>query len=275
LMLRSQRIPARIVNGYLTDEWSNNRYIVRQEHAHSWVEAQLDPSGQWTMFDPTPPSGVGSNRIKAGIYHFVSSWMDGIKVFWYERYIDYNQEDQKAGIFATLRFLRSLSEASGKASSGVMEFFNSGDGPSASGNKGRILFLIVGVVIALIIGGVVSIVIWLIKQSKKKQDPKNERAPLEPPADVRPYVELVQELQKLQPRNPAQTPQKYAQHIAKWSGGALQQFIVLTEHYYNVRYNGASWSHELNKRVEEIRVALRELPPAAETTEKSSQLQPS
>ena len=84
LMLRSQDIPARVVVGYLTDEYNEltEKYVARQLHAHAWVEALIDADqmgqrrviyGQpesdqyWVRLDPTPgigrlrqdPSGVG------------------------------------------------------------------------------------------------------------------------------------------------------------------------------------------------------------------------
>ncbi|MDH3255726.1 MAG: DUF3488 and transglutaminase-like domain-containing protein, partial [Acidobacteriota bacterium] len=58
LMLRSQGIPARVVTGYLGADFNQwQRYfIVRQSHAHAWVEAYIPDRG-WQIFDPTPPSG--------------------------------------------------------------------------------------------------------------------------------------------------------------------------------------------------------------------------
>ncbi len=77
LMLRSQGIPARMVVGYKTDEWNGlgHFFQVRQLHAHTWVEAYLEPrhfrewpeaadsrlegaSGAWLRLDPTPSGSV-------------------------------------------------------------------------------------------------------------------------------------------------------------------------------------------------------------------------
>jgi hypothetical protein len=73
LMLRSQGIPARIVVGYKTGEYNmlGRYYVVRQKHAHAWVEAWMPPGavpeseiagtpnqgGCWYRLDPTPASG--------------------------------------------------------------------------------------------------------------------------------------------------------------------------------------------------------------------------
>jgi hypothetical protein len=56
VLLRSLDIPSRTVNGYLTAEWNSygKFFVVRQQHAHSWVEALLPGQG-WVVLDPTPP----------------------------------------------------------------------------------------------------------------------------------------------------------------------------------------------------------------------------
>ena len=58
LMLRSQRIPARLVTGFASDEWDPAAGVltVRQRHAHAWVEV-LDPAAGWVTVDPTPAGG--------------------------------------------------------------------------------------------------------------------------------------------------------------------------------------------------------------------------
>ena len=77
MMLRAQKIPARLVVGYSTDDYNDisSRYIARGSHAHAWVEALLDADqipptqrvyGQprstryWLRLDPTPPVRAGS-----------------------------------------------------------------------------------------------------------------------------------------------------------------------------------------------------------------------
>jgi len=53
LLCQSLHIPARMVNGFATDEFNGlgDYYLVRRSHAHSWVEVYLD--GLWVTFDPT------------------------------------------------------------------------------------------------------------------------------------------------------------------------------------------------------------------------------
>lgn len=70
VMLRSQGIPARIVNGYAQGEWIEEAslYRVRASNAHTWVEVFFPQYG-WIQFEPTasvpivdrPEESVGGN----------------------------------------------------------------------------------------------------------------------------------------------------------------------------------------------------------------------
>src|SRR6202046_3950503 len=55
VMLRTLQIPARLVNGFRSDEFNDvtGNYVVRAKNAHSWVEAFF-PGYGWITFDPTP-----------------------------------------------------------------------------------------------------------------------------------------------------------------------------------------------------------------------------
>lgn len=70
VMLRSQGVPARIVNGYAQGEWIEEAslYRVRASNAHTWVEVFFPQYG-WIQFEPTasipvaerPDEPVGGN----------------------------------------------------------------------------------------------------------------------------------------------------------------------------------------------------------------------
>lgn len=86
LMLRSLGIPARFVTGYLGGEYSpfEGYYVVRQSHAHAWVEAYLPATG-WRTFDPTPAAGRPETR-SAGWSHLFAQAYDYL-VFRWDRYV--------------------------------------------------------------------------------------------------------------------------------------------------------------------------------------------
>lgn len=59
LVLRAQRVPCRLVGGYLAHEWDEaaRAMVLRSKHAHAWVEVLAD-DGSWQTFDATPAADV-------------------------------------------------------------------------------------------------------------------------------------------------------------------------------------------------------------------------
>jgi transglutaminase-like putative cysteine protease len=91
IMLRTLRIPSRVVNGFRTGEFNDltSQYVVRESDAHSWVESYF-PGYGWVSFDPTPANAAGS-RIgwsRAMLY------MDALASFWREWVISYDATHQ-------------------------------------------------------------------------------------------------------------------------------------------------------------------------------------
>lgn len=74
VMLRTQGIPARWVKGFAPGEASTadpNKYTVRMQDAHSWVEVYFPDRG-WIAFEPTPgfqagdkEQGIGAEQLAA------------------------------------------------------------------------------------------------------------------------------------------------------------------------------------------------------------------
>lgn len=121
LMLRSQGIPARVVNGFVSNEYvaKEGYYRVRQRDAHSWVEAYIAPEhlpaerpfgrgdvdwsrGGWLRLDPTP------SRSGAGLTAFVGnvkSWFERMQEVWREYVINMNGATQREAIYNPLKEL--------------------------------------------------------------------------------------------------------------------------------------------------------------------------
>jgi transglutaminase-like putative cysteine protease len=66
VLMRSAKIPARIVTGYQGGEYNpvGDYYIVRQRDAHAWAEVWLGQRG-WVRIDPT--GAVAPERVQRGI----------------------------------------------------------------------------------------------------------------------------------------------------------------------------------------------------------------
>jgi protein-glutamine gamma-glutamyltransferase len=92
VMLRSLRIPSRMVTGFRGGEYNDltGQYVVRASDAHSWVEAYFPGSG-WISFDPTPaggaPARTGWSRMQL--------YVDAAASFWREWIINYDVGHQR------------------------------------------------------------------------------------------------------------------------------------------------------------------------------------
>ncbi len=112
-MCQSLDVPARIVTGFLTSEFDTARgaYIVRQRHAHAWVEvlvaepvARPHPDGtldielvqRWKRFDPTPAGSLAAiNQRDTGINAWLRATFDRLEQAWILRVIAFDSSSQR------------------------------------------------------------------------------------------------------------------------------------------------------------------------------------
>ena len=94
LMLRSQGVPARLVNGFLGGTWNEagDYMAVRQGDAHAWVEVYL-PSVGWVPFDPTPSQGTVPTRPDP-IVAWIQNSYDAARMAWLNWIIEYDLDTQ-------------------------------------------------------------------------------------------------------------------------------------------------------------------------------------
>jgi transglutaminase-like putative cysteine protease len=136
LMLRSQGIPARMVVGYKGGEFNavGQYYIVRQLHAHAWVEAFLPNEeipedefdvtefpeyGCWLRLDPTPDF-VEATQDEAGwaVFTTVREFIDYCQVLWDDYVLGLNSTRQQQAIYRpVIRSLKMAAENTFGASS--------------------------------------------------------------------------------------------------------------------------------------------------------------
>ncbi|NOY27915.1 MAG: DUF3488 domain-containing protein, partial [Oligoflexia bacterium] len=102
VMLRTQGIPARVVNGFLGGELNplDGWLLVRQRDAHSWVEVNLGAQG-WVTLDATP-AGDQPPRI-ASAWSQAQGWLTRR---WDSAVIDYDLPTQLGALAAVGRVLQ-------------------------------------------------------------------------------------------------------------------------------------------------------------------------
>ncbi|MCU1264682.1 MAG: Transglutaminase-like enzyme putative cysteine protease [Acidobacteria bacterium] len=97
VMLRTQGIPARVVNGFLTGEYNDaaGAYTVRQSDAHSWVEVYFPATKSWVTFDPTPAAGRTTSQ-RAGLAGLFGKYAEAFELMWFQYVIGYDKQEQRS-----------------------------------------------------------------------------------------------------------------------------------------------------------------------------------
>ena len=97
VMLRTQNIPARVVNGFLSGEYNDAAaaYTVRQSDAHSWVEVYFPATNSWVTFDPTPAAGRAEPQ-RGGLAGWFGKYAEAFELMWFQYVIGYDKQEQRS-----------------------------------------------------------------------------------------------------------------------------------------------------------------------------------
>jgi hypothetical protein len=126
ILLRHVGIPARIVTGFLQGQWNGygNYFLVRQQDAHSWVEAYI-PARGWTRFDPTPSQGLITPREAS----WVGLMVDSLRWRWAKHIINYTITDQLRMARKVESRASALKVSLGKMLASFLSTMREGKGP--------------------------------------------------------------------------------------------------------------------------------------------------
>lgn len=99
VMLRTQGIATRIVNGFQQGEYNETAdiFVVKQRNAHSWVEVYFPAENVWIPFDPTPFAGQNLDANAAtGILGKFNNYVEALETFWVEYFVGYDNQGQRS-----------------------------------------------------------------------------------------------------------------------------------------------------------------------------------
>ncbi len=243
LLLRTQGIPSRVVNGFFGGEWNpvGRYWLVRHSDAHAWVEAWLPAQG-WISLDPTPAPVAPASGLATALADHASSQ-------WTHRVLALDAEAQLAALSAPGAQLRRILERQ--------------PAPPSLERPSRTTDLVVSLglvmlALAAMIFGWRRMAPWLAGERKRAAPPTGEveRA-------LRAGLRLLHQRGWRPP--PHLPPGAAAQWVATAAGPAALPFGVIAQLHYRVRYGGDLDAEHAQEAREALR-ALRELPSCPEAS---------
>jgi len=253
VMLRTQGIPSRVVNGFRSDEFNDltGNYVVRAKDAHSWVEAYF-PGYGWQTFDPTPAGNSGTPQGWARLALYV----DAMASFWRDWIVSYDTTHQYVLGHAALNGTRGMWEnvrawASSHYASMLKWAEHSQDRVEHS--PGRWAFLGGGIILVLLLlANLGRIARWLHEkwlQANPKRSPEQAAAMW--------YGKMSRALARRGVQKaPAQTPGEFVKKIAD---ARLREPVAhFTEVYESARFgNSIDDAQKLPELYEEVELAAK------------------
>lgn len=245
MMLRSIGIKSRIIIGYRGAEWNElgSFYLVRQYHAHAWVEALVgmdtiaDGSRklQWLVLDPTPMTDV------KGTDDFYTSPLTFARYLWEFFILDFGGQAQRAKLLAQFQ----------KTSLG--RFINWW----ISLDPWQSVSLLIGLLFVMISGGWLIIRWWRNRRLRNQANMQFTRI----------SIPFYQRLLKLLSRRgwsplPSQTPAEFASQVQSQLLAKQQQVladipVALVIPYYAVRFGSVSLDENQTNSLEQQLKALQ------------------
>jgi protein-glutamine gamma-glutamyltransferase len=234
IMLRTQGIPSREVNGFLPGEFNDlaGDYIVRASDAHSWVEAYFPGSG-WVTFDPTPAAMQNFGFLsRLGLY------VDWMELTWNEWVINYDFAHQVQMAQIMQRNTRNWTEAARnwftKKEAGGKEWLR-----SWLDRRGGITFVFpvaIALLLVLLRYDVLRVAMQKVRLYLQLRAPETARA--NPQLASRLYTELLHVLEgRGLARRDSQTPLEFATAVGEPSlASVVREF---TQIYVQARFGGA------------------------------------
>ncbi len=243
IMLRSQGIAARLVNGFQTGEYNDaaDVYTVTQADAHSWVEVYFPRTGAWVTFDPTPAAGR-NNYGGGGVQGFFGKYAEALQMLWTQYVVGYDKHEQQSltgsvqtKIGAALQTVGTRLTGIGTSISDWWKSLLSGSvGSDEDSARSAAVFLVVPLL------AVLTIFLWLWRRFHRRGRTKVKRA-----STVEFYERMLRLLAAAGFERPAyQTPLEFATTVAR--PGVLD----LTRLYYGVRFGERSLTRTEEAQVE-------------------------
>ena len=258
VMLRTQGIATRIVNGFSGGEYNDTAdvTIVRQRNAHAWVEVYFPKEAAWITFDPTPFAGQPQAGTSSALMSGLSKYVEAFEMFWIQYFVAYDNQEQAS---IARSFKRGFSEYQSSAADGlsraqqiVAEWWAEVRGDKGASTSAAAI----GMAVSYLVGTVVIILIciWSIRRIGRLKLWTRLRRRLSSQRD-KSIVEFYQRMLEILAdrgivRQPHQTPLEFAHE------SGIPEALFVTETYNRVRYGKDNLPKDQAEKINEFLVSL-------------------
>lgn len=253
IMLRTQGIATRIVNGFQQGEYNETAdvFVIKQKDAHSWVEVYFPRENVWVPFDPTPSAGRFDDSLAtSGILGKFNSYLVALETFWIQYFVAYDNQEQKS----LMRSVKnSFVEYQAKTSVWLneMQYRLSDWWRDVRGDKGlqasaRAVAFGIGYLLAALFG--VILIVWLYRKIRRLDVWRRIYAWLKSRNETT-IVEFYERMQKVLAskgftRAAHQTPLEFAFALN------MPEAVRITEKYNRVRFGEKNLSGDEVQKIE-------------------------
>lgn len=239
LLCQSLGLQARVCVGFHCDEFNSflGAYIVRQSHAHAWVEV-LDDQGHWESFDPTSARGTAAT-VKADTFMSrVRHLIDFLDFTWAKSVIAYDADNHASVVQAVNNHLLSGRDDSMRAVSDLRRWFESIDVDAIAAPT---VDVVMTLFIITLVGAITWYVVeqWLLRRRARRIGlealPSDEQLRLARQLGF--YDELVRLLERHHITRPGHlTPLEFSGSISFLPRAVFDSIGRLTLIFYRIRY---------------------------------------
>lgn len=240
-MCRSVGIPARLVTGFRASEFNSigGYYVVRQSNAHAWTEINGGPDVGWITFDATPPASVqAEHRAPEGWFSTLRSAYEHIEFAWIRRVVAFDSRTQEQVLANAQQTIATIQNRTADGFARVR------DGVVGLGQRARLdRFELFGLIFSLVGLCIAAVILTRSYLSRRRRLARLQLMRL--PGDVRRdlgrrlgfYLTMLDILERHGYRRPAwQSPQDFANELAREHPQRFAPVVALTDLFYEVRF---------------------------------------
>ena len=263
LMCQSVGMKARMVVGFKCDDYNalGGYYVVRQSHAHAWVEC-LTKKG-WQRFDPTSANEAGAAGRRVTLWQRVRGALNFLEYKWGSNVVNYDSESQsnvitnaESGLNAAMSKTIWIGDLKDKIWSWLMHLIGSDNENDTWQLKAFyfVLTSLITLVIALIVVGLLAFVAIRVRLYRRARRIGLDALPnpdqLRLARQLAFYDQLLKTLERRDiVRGRHMTPREFGTSVNFLPAEAYDLVQGLTRIFYRVRYGEVELQPAQQKRL--------------------------